>query len=108
MSDFISSLKDIPIPERRMPKLNASDQVKLAKAAKEFEGVFMDIVLKQMRSSALTEVGFMGDSPQTKMFQSMLDTEYANLSSQKGKFGIAEALMKQFGVDPKDVQGGAK
>lgn len=80
----------------KMPKLAGLKDEKLWKAAKEFESMFMDTVMKSMRSSTAMESDVMGDSDQVKMFQEMLDTEHSKAAGQEGKFGLANAIYRQF------------
>lgn len=95
-------MSDLKIPAS-MPGPNLSklenlkktkDYAQLEKSAKEFEGFFMDIVMKSMRESA-QEPGIFGDSNETKLFQSMLDTEYSKMTGDKGRIGLADAIVRQ-------------
>lgn len=85
----ISSLKPI-----QTPTLSSGDHEKLEKAAKEFEGIFMDIVMKSMRST-VEESDFMGDSKKAQFFQEMLDSEYSKASTERQGLGLAKAIVKQ-------------
>lgn len=71
---------------------------KLVKAAKEFEGVFMDIVMKSMRNS-VTKSDVFGDSSKTDFFQGMLDSEYSKLTTTRQSTGLAAAMVRQ--LEPK-------
>jgi len=63
----------------------------LASAAKQFEAVFMNMLLKSMREATPQEGMF--DSEQTKMFTSMLDQQ---LSQSMGHgIGLADLMVKQ-------------
>ncbi len=61
-------------------------------AAKQFEAVFMNMMLKSMRDA--TPQDGMFDSEQTKMFTSMLDQQLAQNMGSRG-VGLAEILVKQ-------------
>jgi peptidoglycan hydrolase FlgJ len=61
-------------------------------AAKQFETVFMNMMLKSMRDA--TPQDGMFDSEQTKMFTSMLDQQLAQNMSNRG-VGLAEMMVKQ-------------
>jgi flagellar protein FlgJ len=65
----------------------------LAAAAKQFEAVFMSMLLKSMRDA--TPQDGMFDSEQTRMFTSMLDQQMAqNVGGSRG-IGLADMMVKQ-------------
>jgi len=71
----------------------------LASAAKQFEAVFMSMLMKSMRDATPQEGMF--DSEQTKMFTSMLDQQLSqNLGGSRG-IGLAEMMVKQLGRQSK-------
>jgi len=109
MSDFsikagMSALDAKSATATKMPKLDGLRDEKLWKASKEFESMFMDIVMKSMRSSSVMESDVMGDSDQVKMFQEMLDTEYSKTAGGQGKFGLADAIYRQFSRNAAEVK----
>jgi peptidoglycan hydrolase FlgJ len=61
-------------------------------AAKQFETVFMNMMLKSMREATPQEGMF--DSEQTKMFTSMLDQQLAENMGSRG-IGLADLMVKQ-------------
>lgn len=61
-------------------------------AAKQFETVFMNMMLKSMREATPQEGMF--DSEQTKMFTSMLDQQLAENMGNRG-VGLADMMVKQ-------------
>ncbi len=66
----------------------------LKKAAQAFEAIF----LRQLLSSArATDFGGekIFDGPGLKQFQAMFDGKIAEISAQRGAFGIAEAIERQ-------------
>lgn len=70
----------------------------LEKAAKEFESLFLNELMKSMRKAnqALasdSDTSSMGDDVQ--VFQSMFDQQVAEDISKKGSLGIAESLIRQ-------------
>jgi len=81
------------ISQKKLPKLEGLQDKKLAKASKEFETMFLDMVFKSMRETTAFESDAMGDSKASKMYQELLDQEYAKNSA--GRFGIAQALYNQ-------------
>ena len=74
---------------------NLGDQTKLEDVAKEFESLFVYQILKSARKAKLSENLFSNQGSET--YQSLLDQEYAKTLSKNQSFGIAEALMRQFG-----------
>lgn len=68
-------------------------QAAVKAAAKQFEGLFTQMMLKTMRQASLGEG--MGDSEETKFYQDMFDQQLSvQLSSGKG-IGLAEKLISQ-------------
>ena len=82
-------------------KLNA-DTTSLNEAADRFEALFLSQMLKSARAAKLSE-DIMGNNA-TDTYHSMMDNELAEKLSKVGNFGIAEALIRQFGgkVEDKD------
>ena len=81
-------------------ELSPKETEKLKKAAMDFEALFINRMLKQMRKG-VHENALFGNSHAEKMYRSMLDTEYSKEMSKSGGFGLAETLLNQFGVDIK-------
>lgn len=74
----------------------APDQA-LKSAAQQFEMVFLDLMLKNMR--AATPQDGMLDSEQTKLFTGMLDQQLAQEMSKRG-VGLADLMVRQLGPQP--------
>lgn len=64
-------------------------------AAKQFEGVFLQQLLKSMRATVPQNSLF--DSEQTKMFQELNDQQLAQNIAQGRGVGLAEVLFRQLG-----------
>ncbi len=76
---------------KQSAKDNSPDALKAA--AKQFEGLFMNMMLKSMRqASASTESPF--ENEQTRMYTSMLDQQLSQNMASKG-IGLADALVRQ-------------
>lgn len=76
-------------------------------AAKQFEAVLMNMMLKSMRDTVPQDG--MTDSEQSRMFMGMLDQQLSSHLSQKG-LGLADVLVKQLsklGQAPEASQPGA-
>ncbi|MGV8933111.1 MAG: flagellar assembly peptidoglycan hydrolase FlgJ [Gallionellaceae bacterium] len=65
----------------------------LQKAAKQFEEVFMNMMLKSMRDATPQDGLF--DSEQTKMFTSMLDQQLSQSIGGTHGIGLADMMVKQ-------------
>jgi flagellar protein FlgJ len=75
----------------RLQAKQAPDQA-LKAAAKQFESVFLNMMLKSMRDA--TPQDGMFDSEQTKMFTGMLDQQLAQSMAARG-VGLAEVMVRQ-------------
>lgn len=81
-----TSLSDL----RRAARQNDPESLKLA--AKQFEALFMNMLLKSMREATPNE-GVM-DSEQTRMYASMLDQQLSQSLASRG-VGLADVLIQQ-------------
>ena len=66
----------------------------LEQAAKSFEAMFVQTMMKEMHNAKLEDGLF--DSEGEKPFQSMLDQAYADLATKQNRFGIADAIKRTF------------
>ncbi len=78
----------------------------LDQAAKGFESLFVQTMLKQMHEAKLDD-GLM-DNEDQKPFLSMLDGAYADLATKQNKFGIAEAISRTFAKNVGDTPAPSK
>jgi len=67
----------------------------LEDVAKEFESLFVYQMLKSAKKAKLAESLFSNNGTET--YESLLDQEYAKTISKNHSFGIADALLRQFG-----------
>lgn len=75
-------------------QVQSNDPKALKAAAQQFEALFLQIVLKSMRDATPREGIF--DSEQSKMYESLLDQQMAQVIGAKGKgLGLAAMLEKQ-------------
>ena len=78
------------------------DPSAIREAAGQFEALFVQTLLKNMRAASLAEPIF-GDSDQHEMYQEMLDKQLAlEMTSGKG-IGLADMLVRQLGGTVTDV-----
>lgn len=75
----------------------------LKAAAKQFEAVFMNMLLKSMREALPQTDAFGSDS--TRLYTSMLDQEMSTKLGERGGMGIADLLIKQLGDAQKGKPG---
>ena len=68
-------------------------QAALKDAAKEFETLFLDMMMKSMRTAAAGNSEF--DSEATRTYTSLLDHEYTRKLAEQGGLGLADLLVKQ-------------
>ncbi len=74
-----------------------NDPEALKAAARQFESLFLGMVLKSMRASVQGS-GLM-DNESTKLYQSLLDQQLAANMAASGGSGLANALVRQLGGD---------
>jgi flagellar protein FlgJ len=65
----------------------------LKAAARQFETLLMDMMMKSMRKSASGES--LLDNEGTRMFTSLLDQEYSHRIAERGGLGLADLIVKQ-------------
>ena len=74
---------------------HGAPQAALKTVAKQFEAVFLNMMLKSMRET-VSQDG-LTDNQQTKMFTGMLDEQYASQLTQGRGLGLADMIVKQLG-----------
>ncbi len=75
--------------------LKEGDKDALKEVAADFEELFVNLILKTMRSS-IPKSSFAQSSYQKEMFEGMLDESYAKEIADSGGFGIADMIMNSF------------
>jgi flagellar protein FlgJ len=79
---------------KRLSRENNSPEG-LRAAAKQFEGLFLQMVLKSMRDA--TPSNGMLDNDQTRMFQALQDQQLASNISQGSGMGLSDVIFRQLG-----------
>lgn len=74
-------------------RLRQDDPQALKAAARQFEAVFLQMVMKSMRASVPQDGMF--DSDQTRFYQELLDSQMAQVLSGKGGTGLAAMIERQ-------------
>ena len=65
----------------------------LKETARQFEAIFLDMMLKSMRTAAPGDS--LLDSSETKIFTGLLDHEFARKLADRGGIGLADLMMRQ-------------
>ena len=71
------------------------------KVAEQFEALFMQLALKQMRSASLAGIGGKGpfDSEQSQFYRELFDRQLALELAKDGDLGMADMIAKSLGAD---------
>jgi flagellar protein FlgJ len=100
----VSSKLAIDAQSLNQLKLDAkqSSPEALQAAAKQFEAVFMNMLMKSMREASPQDGVF--DSDQTKMYTSMLDQQLSQRMASRG-IGLADVMVRQLSAAMKGIDG---
>ena len=71
----------------------ADQKAELAKAATQFEAIFVRQMLTAARKASLSDGLF--DSSATEQFQTMQDSNFADLMAEHGGLGLAKSIVQQ-------------
>jgi Rod binding domain-containing protein len=82
----------------------AAQRARLEAAAKEFEGIMMEMMLKEMRKT-VPDSPLLGKSNAEDIYQSMLDSQYVHLMEDRGGLGLAQLLVQQLGPELPGARG---
>ena len=81
-------------------KARVDPQASLKQVAKQFEGIFIQMMMKSMRDASMGDEIF--DSDQSKLYRDMFDKQVAlDMANSKG-IGIADSLVRQLGRNKPD------
>ncbi len=75
--------------------ISDAQRQEVKKACQSFEGYFMQMMFRSMRSTLTESDGLFKKSQAEKMFTEMLDEEYAKKSAETGGIGLADMMQKQ-------------
>lgn len=84
--------------QRMRVDADARDPAVLREVAGQFESLFLEILLKDMRSASLGDPIF-GNNQQNEMYREMLDKQLAVEMSKDRGIGLADMLVRQLGGD---------
>lgn len=88
-------IQKIGTPAPSAPVNDKREQLKAA--AEAFEAVFLRQMIGSMRQANLADDDLLGGGRAAEQFRDMQDSKLADSMADKGSFGIAELLLKQFG-----------
>ena len=71
-----------------------STDAQIEKVAQDFEAIFLNIMLKEMRKT-VGKGGLLGNDGATKMFQEMMDSALAESMAKSKMFGLGNIVAKQ-------------
>ncbi len=77
-------------PEKKV----VSNDANLRETASEFEAIFIQQMLKTMRETSF-ESDLLPKSEGEKIFRSLLDEQYANISAKSRSLGLGEMIFQQ-------------
>lgn len=80
---------------RREARQNSPGAIR--EAAKQFEAVFVQMMLKSMRAATSSDGGGIMDSDQSLLYRDMYDQQIALSMAQQGKLGLADTIARQLG-----------
>ncbi|QYK03971.1 flagellar assembly peptidoglycan hydrolase FlgJ [Shewanella zhangzhouensis] len=109
-----SHFLDIGGLDKLRAQAKADDKAALREVAKQFEGIFVQMLMKSMRdANAVFESDSPFNSQYTKFYEEMRDQQMAVDMSQKGMLGLVDLMVQQLSpqdspITPSSVLGGDK
>lgn len=87
------------------PEEQAQQRAELRQAAQDFEALFLNLLVREMRPKS--EGGLFGDGLGSEIYEDLFDTELSKVMSKTGQLGLAEMIEKQVSMllgleDPQD------
>jgi flagellar protein FlgJ len=83
---------------RMRSEADQNDPAALREVARQFEALFLETILKNMRAAEISSPIF-GDSDQMKMYREMTDQQLAINMTEGSGIGFADMLVRQLGGD---------
>ena len=94
-NNIIDSYKDTSILEKKANNLKEAEDKRLLEVCKEFESVFIHMMLKEMKKT-VPENDFIEKSQASKIFEDMHLEELSKEMSKGQGMGIAQMMYNQF------------
>ena len=92
------SFNDLGSLDNLRSKAQQDEKAALREVAKQFESIFMQMVLKGMRQANAAFESEMGNSNYTKFYRDMSDQQTSINMAQQGALGLADLMVEQ--LDP--------
>lgn len=97
LPSWVSGRNDAQIQAlRALGGARQGEDPRLREAAKEFEGIMVEMMVKAMRKN-VPDSPLLGKSNARGIFQDMLDSEYVRRMVDRGGMGISDLLVNQLG-----------
>lgn len=90
----IQSMSEARLGRVQKNESSSKDIESIKKSAKDFEAIFLELVLKSMRNTVEKSDLFDGGNGED-IFRQMLDSEYAKVMAEQGTTGISTSIEKQ-------------
>jgi len=90
----LKEAEDKSFEEKLKAAMEKNNDKELKNACKEFEGIMLNILYKQMKATVNKSTLVEAD-PGREIFESMLDESMMENASQISSFGLADSLYKQ-------------
>ena len=117
MADFLIPMKLIdtrlrqmnsPTMEPKLRQINASkttdsESFKISAVCKEFESLFLNYLLKEMRAT-IPESGLWGGGQAEQIYTSMFDENLSRELAQHGGIGLAQIIQKSVMETPNSLE----
>ena len=81
------------------PAAEAPTDSELEKACQEMESIFLNFLLKEMRST-INKSGFISGGTAEKIYTGMLDTELSKVIAERGGIGLSRIMYDQLDKRP--------
>ena len=92
----LNESKNDNLDDASLRRLDES-QASLRKVGKAFEGVFLSMLLREMRNTTHPEDGMFGQSSAMQIFQDMQDEEISKQMAGKSGLGVTEKIVQTYG-----------
>ncbi len=90
----LKEAEDNSFEEKLKAAMDKKDDKELKAACKQFEGIMLDILYKQMKAT-INRSNLVEADPGREVFESMLDESMMQKVSETSTFGLADSLYKQ-------------
>ncbi len=90
----LQEAQDKSFEEKLKAAMEKNDDAELKDACKQFEGIMLDILYKQMKATVIRSDLIEAD-PGREIYESMLDESMMENASRISSFGLADSLYKQ-------------